>query len=212
MATRTLNAVFLLLFSGLMACSTPELDSAFVEQADTLVLTHGTPENVAVITFLNDRSTSFDILFDEVGLGWGTAAKLVSHRDGADGARYTPDDAPFKDMRDAASVAFLDSMDIALLLDYVLNHGLLPIGNDLLGIFEGIPFTVSEAVATLAIANSADIGTFIDEAHLSRSAAESIIKARDYVSIPQLAGQARIGPVALAHLRDFACSSLSLDH
>jgi hypothetical protein len=190
---------------GLTACGV-DTDLAADLQETTTARTHwdGTPEGVAILDFLNSRTTTQDILDYEVPLDRRAAGNLIAHRDGGDRLYGTSDDDRFNNLTEVDQVRWVGPKTITRILDYVVSLGIVPSDNDLLGSWDGVEFTVAEADATLDFANAATYETLDLDLDLDRRAAASIIDAQPIESIDHLAGLYYVGKSALNTLKDSA--------
>jgi hypothetical protein len=90
------------------------------------------------------------------------------------------------------------------MINYVLSLGLVPSDDDLLGSWDGVSFTVSEADATVAFANAASHDLLDHDLSLDRRAANSIVAAQPIESVEHLAGLYYVGRSALTTLKSSA--------
>jgi DNA uptake protein ComE-like DNA-binding protein len=162
----------------------------------------GTPEAVGLIRFLNDESTTFEILDDEVPLDRRAAQNLIDHRDGPDGVFNTSDDDPFDTVEEIDQVAYVGDTALERLVHYACLDGWVPEGSDLLGIYDGVSFSVAEADAVVVLVNSAGETELDDDLDLDRRAVQSILEARPIRSVQQLAGLYYVGKSALSKLKE----------
>jgi hypothetical protein len=165
----------------------------------------GTPEAVGMIAFLNDASTTEALLDDDVRLDRRAARSLIAHRNGPDGVLGTADDDLFDTVREADDCYYVGGSALARIEAYALEHGWVPLGpDDHLGTWDRVDFTVGEAEATVALANSADRDTLDDDLALDSRAVDSILAARPVLSVAHLASLYYVGRSALTKLRDAA--------
>jgi len=156
-----------------------------------------------MLRFLNDPTTTHDVLDVDVGLDRRAADALIAHRYGSDGVLGTPDDDTFDTVGEVIDVHWVGEVGLASLLGYCRTHGWVPEGADQLGIYEGIPFTVEEAEMTLSLVNTATGFQLDQEIGLDSRAVEQIVATRPYYSLPQLADTPWVGGAALTSLRDY---------
>lgn len=191
---------FLLLsFAGLVACGPDASDPGGLSQA---LVADGTPEAVGLLRFLNDESTTFGILDDEVPLDRRAAQNLIDHRDGPDGVCNTSDDDPFDTIEEVDGVAYIGQTALERLVHYACLDGWVPAGSDLLGIYDGVSFTVDEAGAVILFVNSATETELDDDLDLDRRAVQSIFEARPIRSVKQLSELYYVGKTALIKLKE----------
>ena len=142
----------------LAACGVEsELDLPADLQEDTNARSEwdGTPEGVALLDFLNSESCTQDVLDFEVPLDRRAAGNIIAHRDGGDRLFGTSDDDIYNNITELDDVRWVGSRTINRMVEYVVSLGLVPSEDDLLGSWDGVSFTVTEADATLSFANAA---------------------------------------------------------
>ncbi|MBX3249384.1 MAG: hypothetical protein KF901_19565 [Myxococcales bacterium] len=192
-------ALFLLLAASL-GCASETTSS------ETFALIDGQPEAVGVLAFLNAETTTFGTLDQRVRLDRRAAEGLIAHRDGPDGVFGTRDDRPFRTIDEVLAVRWVGPASLQRILDYALANGFVPDGDDLLGVYDGVPFTVDEATATLRVANSAAEATLRHDVGLQTQAIRGILEARPIPSVLALSSVRYVGPVGLERLRAYALS------
>jgi hypothetical protein len=192
------------LLSLWIGCAGPLSDVAPGLAADVEAdrVADGTLEAFGIVALLNDASTTLAVLDDEVPLNRTTAENLLAHRQGPDGLDGTADDDLFDSVAEVDAVSWVGPAALDALEAYVLAHGWVPDSDELLDTFDGVPFTAGEAVATLALANTADSATLDDDLALDSRAMGSILDARPIATMSDLAGLYFVGPAALSALRD----------
>jgi hypothetical protein len=197
---RLYKHLFLLVFSlGLCACGA---DTAGIGGISSALVADGTPEAVGLLRFLNDESTTFEILDDEIPLDRRAAQNLIDHRDGPDGVFDTTDDDPFDTVEEIDQVAYVGETALERLVHYACLNGWVPAGSELLGIFDGVSFSVVEADAVLVFVNSAVEAELDDDLGLDRRAVQSILEARPIRSVKQLSELYYVGKTALSRLKE----------
>lgn len=148
----------------------------------------GTPEAVGVLDLLNDPGTTLELLDDEVPLNRRTATNLMLARE----------IAPFESMGDVDDVYWVGSSAIAALLAYAQADGRVPSGDDYLGTWDGVEFSVNQAETALEIVvNDLEHHDFDVYLGLDRRAADSIVAAQPVATIAELAGLYYVGTSAL---------------
>lgn len=195
-----------ILFASLFALSACAGEFADVDGAGTaeLHILDGTPESVGVLWVLNDSATTFEVLDEQVPLNRRAAEQLIGWRDGGDGVRYTYDDRAFVTMQQVDDVPWVGPAAIDALVAYAEAIGQVPVGDDLLGVWDDTAFTVDEAEATIALVNDADVAVLDDDVSLSSRAAANLVAARPLQTVAQVAAVRQIGPSSMLKLRDFA--------
>ena len=103
-----------------------------------LALTDGTPDAVGLLAFLNDPSTTVDVLDHEVPLDARAAKYLIAHRDGADGVFGTADDNLFDDVAEVDSVYWVGPKTINRIAEFAWAEGWTPVGDEHLGAWDGV--------------------------------------------------------------------------
>ncbi|MEZ4316233.1 MAG: hypothetical protein R3F61_01965 [Myxococcota bacterium] len=176
--------------------------------ASDLALVSGSPEAIGVLALLNDASTTLPVLDDDAALDARAARNLIAHRDGADGVFGTSDDDPFDTIDEVDAVPRVGPATLAQLAEFAGSQGFVPSADDQLGVFDGVPFTVAEADATLALANEADHAWLDDTLGLDRRAADGIVDARPIATMSDLAAVPYVGESALRALKSAATVEL----
>ena len=184
----------------LVGCADTFVES---DSADTaqLALTDGTPEAVGLLAFLNDATTTLDVLDHRVPLNRRSARNLIHHRDGWDGVAGTRDDNLFDSVAEVDAVSWVGPSAMARLLGFALAQGWVPAEDETLGVWDGVSFTVAEADQTLAFANQASHDLLDHDLGLDRRAADSIVAAQPIGSIALVAGLYYVGAKALDRLK-----------
>jgi len=182
----------------LVACSpsSSELDGL------SYSITSGSAEAIGVLAMLNDPSTDLDTLDFDAGLNVRSARNLIFHRDGFDGVPGTYDDDLFNDIEEVDSVRWVGPTALAQLVSYAASVGWIPEGQDILGTWDNVTFTVTEADDTLALVNDADLDTLDVELKLDSRAANSIVASQPIATIEDLADLYYVGSSALLILKD----------
>ena len=154
-----------------------------LEGIDLPLIDPGTPEAAGVIAFLNDASTTFELLDIDVGLDRRAARNLIDER-------------PFSTIEEVDAVAYVGRTALAKLLAWAEDGGWIPMESD-------------RDTAMLALVN--DVATTFelldDTVGLDRRAAENIIAARPFATIAQLDAVAYVGPSALDKLAEYALAN-----
>jgi hypothetical protein len=166
----------------------------------------GSPSAVGLLDFLNDGTTTLSILDYSVGLDSRAAENLIHHRDGADRLFGTADDDLFDCVAEVDEVWWVGPATLDTLIAYVDGDGWIPEGDDLLGIYDNVPFTVNEADATIAWTNEAPEDVLDVDLDLDRRAVDSIIEARPLTSVLQLSELYYVGEATLNVLKASATS------
>jgi hypothetical protein len=161
----------------------------------------GTPEGVAVLAMLNDESTTLEVLDTEVPLDRRAAGNLIAHRDGGDRLWGTTDDDVFSNMDEVDAVRFVGPKSIDRLVLFANTTGWVPGGEDLLGVYDGVSFTVVEAEATLEVVNDVPAHVLDIDFGLDARAVDSIMRARPVETVDALSRLYYVGGSALRTLK-----------
>jgi len=199
---RFLTVISVLAVLGAGCATTPD------SEVDRLsfAITDGSSEAIGVLDMLNDPSTDIDVLDFDAKLNARSARNLVHYRDGFDGVFGTYDDNLFGDIEEVDSVRWVGPAALAQLVSYAATAGWIPQGEDILGTWDGVTFTVDEAGDTLDYVNDADHSTLDFDLGLDRRAANSIVAAQPIATIEDLAGLYYVGSSALTLLKGAACA------
>ena len=174
-------------------------------------LVDGTPEAIGLIAFLNDPATTLSVLDDQVPLDSRAAGNLIARRDGVDGAFGTADDTLFRTVADVADVPWVGEASIARLVAFADARGFVPSGDDVLGTFDGVTFTVAEAGRVLQAVNDYSDGVLRYEVPLDSRAVNSIIAARPIPTMGELADLYYVGTAMLNRLKDYTALPAATD-
>ncbi len=164
----------------------------------------GTPEGVAVLAFLTDASTTMAVLDQDVPLDRRAAGNLIAHRDGGDRIWGSSDDDVFSNMDEVDRVRFVGAKSIDRLVVFASRSGWVPGGDDILGVYDGVPFSVEEADATIELVNMLSAEQLDDELGLNSRAVDSIMRARPVETVDGLSRLYYVGGSALRILKDAA--------
>ncbi|MCB9562873.1 MAG: hypothetical protein H6709_11750 [Kofleriaceae bacterium] len=186
------------------ACVAGDDDAAEVTQAVA-----GTPDELAVLRFLDDASTTVAVLDDDVPLDRRAAVNLIAHRDGPDGVFGTADDDRFDDLAEVDDVAYVGASALQHLVDFA-RAGAWVRDGELFGTFDGVPFTVAEARAAITLVDTASAATLHDAVGLDRRAVDSIVAARPVLAMATLSDLYYVGTSMLTRIKRYvapaACS------
>ncbi len=187
-----------MLAAALSACVAPESDSVVVTDAE---LSDGYRDAFGVLAFLNDPATDFQILDIDAALDRRAAQNLIDHRNGPDGQFGTGDDDLFDSVAEVDAIRQVGPATLKRLLEFALANGYVGDDDDLLGTFDGVPFTVAEAEAALAFVNYESEQVLDDEVGLDPRAVASILDARPVATMSQLASLYYVGTVGLERIQ-----------
>ena len=164
----------------------------------------GTPEGVGLLDFLNDEQTTQAVLDYTVGLDRRAAGNLIAHRDGGDRKWGTSDDDIYNTVDEVDAVRFVGPKTLDRMVVYALRSGFVPGANDVLGVYDGVAFTVEEADATLKLVNMLDEQTLDEDLGLNAIAAGSIVDAQPVGTVDGLSRLYYVGRSALSTLKEAA--------
>jgi hypothetical protein len=162
-------------------------------------LTNGSPDAVGLLAFLNDAETSFETLDIDARLDKRSASGLIHHRNGPDGVYGTWDDNRFDSVDEVDAVKWVGVKTIARILGYAADLGFVPQVGDVLGVYDTVSFTVLEADDVLNFANEVSFEGL--DAILNVRAVRSIVAARPFASIEELASARYVGRRALETMK-----------
>jgi hypothetical protein len=167
----------------------------------------GTPEGVGLVEFLNDEATTFELLDITVALDRRGAGNLIAHRDGGDRLWGTTDDDVYNTVDEIDAVRYVGPASIDRMVAHAAKVGWVPGAEDILGVYDGVSFTVDQAAATLALANALSQDELDDAYRLHARAAESIAIAQPIATIDELSRLYYVGRSALSRLKDAAATA-----
>jgi len=168
----------------------------------SLALVDGQPDAIGLLRFLNDASTTFEVLDQDVRLDRRAAENLVAFRDGLDGEPGRR----FVSVDDVLGVRWVGPASVNRMLTYARAHGWIPEGDDLLGVYKGVTFSVTEAELTLMVANVSPHAVLRDDVGLQTRTVNQIVAARPILSVEALSNVTWVGTVSLERLRSYALS------
>ncbi len=186
------------------ACTAPtdaDLDDTVDGKADgASSALEGTIEGWGVLRLLNDvEGSTFEFLDDVVALDRRAARNLVDHRDGEDGEPGTDDDNLFDSIAEVDGVRWVGESALNKLLEFAELNDYIPGANQILGEYDDVEFSYSDAELVLGFVNTAD-DEELREASVPSRAITSIIDARPVLSVEVLAGLYWVGTRTLEHL------------
>jgi hypothetical protein len=191
-----------MLLGLLLACNTDvsvTKDTDALSAQERLGLTDA--EVAEILTFLNDCTTTFPLLDGDVALDSDAADELVSHRDGADDACGTADDAPYATLDEVDAVPQVGDQTILAILAWLTDGDV-----DTSGTWEGVTFSDHEQTTVLEIANEASQTVLDDDVGLDADAAANIVSARPIADMDTLAAVPQVGASSLQKLKDYVPS------
>ena len=204
---KTLSTIVACTLVATLAVGCADAPSADSLETSTLALAEGSPEAVGLLAFLNDPTTTIDVLDVDVPLNRRTARNLIHHRDGFDGIAGTYDDNLFDSLAEVDGVRWVGPAAMDQLVYFATHQSWVPSGDATLGRYDGIAFTVDEAELTLDFVNSASLDLLDHDLALDRRAAVAIVAAQPVASVKELAGLYYVGTTALRALKEAAVAA-----
>ena len=179
------------MFFLILACtgSTDHGAHATAKGLDNTLL-QGSPGAVGVVRFLNCDSVSLPVLDDLVGLDRRAAKALMAH---------LVDHGDFNDITEVDDTWWVGPAALTKLEAYAQANGWVPTGDDELGTWDGVTFTVDQAELTLEYVNDAGEQELDDL--LDRRSVDSIVAAGELETIHQLSELYWIGNYAMSTLK-----------
>ena len=198
--------------AGLTACvdDTQVVALTSTEHETTGVMESGdrpieeSAEAIGLLRLLADPEVTEDLLRDELGLDPRAAKNLAEHRDGPDAVFGSDDDDRYGTVAEIDDTPWVGTDAFERLLAYANDFGYTPIGDDFLGVWDGVVFTAAEAERILDVANMATLDELDFDVPLDRRAAEAIVEARPIYTVSQLADAYFVGEDGLERLRAYA--------
>lgn len=200
MALRTIIIAIAALAFG---CA-PTDDQEGVEVTNQSLVATGTPDGVGVLRLLNDPATDLARLDIDAQLDKRSAAGLMHHRNGPDGIYGTWDDAVFASIEEVDGVKWVGEGALLRLLAYAGKAGYVPAGDDLLGVYDGVAFSVAEAYALVDLVNGTSYSHLDDAYGLNARAARALVVARPFSTVADVAATRYVGRSTMAKLRAHA--------
>jgi DNA uptake protein ComE-like DNA-binding protein len=154
----------------------------------------------ALIAFLNDCATTYDLLDLTVGLDSDAADALVAHRDGPDAACETRDDEPYVTVDDVAGVPQVGDRTILAVVEYLERGGGSGVQD---GTYDGVSFTAEQAATALEIANQASRTVLDADVGLDADTVDNIVGARPIADMSALADVPEVGASTLQKIKDY---------
>jgi hypothetical protein len=193
-----------MLLTAVSACRAPaEPSESETFNAQESHLEEGTPEAIGVLAFLSSEGATLSVLDNDVPLDSRAAENIIDFRDGADGILGNGDDKVFRTIAELDAVKWVGPASIARLRTYAQTHDWVPQDDDVLGVYEGVSFTVAEAEATLELANSAHHALLDEDVGLDSRAADGILAAKPIATMLELSEAYYVGHSAMLKLKAF---------
>lgn len=150
----------------------------------------GTPDELALLRFLADPSTTVAVLDEQVPLDRRAAQNLIAHRDGGD---------PFDSAAEVDAIPYVGPAAMDALVAYAVAGDWVS-EDEIFGNFDGVAFTVSEARAAVDLANQATEAALRGEVGLDSRAARNVIAARPVPNMSALAAVPYVGPAMMGRI------------
>jgi hypothetical protein len=163
----------------------------------------GTPDELALLRFVNDPSTTESTLDVHVALDKRAAAGIIAHRNGADATLGTSDDHLFASAAEVDAIPYVGASAMSKLTAYAKAGGWVQDG-ELFGTFDGVPFTVAQARATITYVNATSADTLHNGLKLDARAVNSIVAARPITTLARLSSLYYVGASALTKIENAA--------
>lgn len=183
-----------IVFLLLAACASDSLPSdAPAGVADTAPaisrITEGTATAQGMLAFLNDPTTTFELLDVDVALDARAAGSIIAWRDGVDAVNGTTDDRPISTVAEVDAGYYVGDSALGKIQAWAEENAWVPTDpDDLLGTWDGVSFTVAEAEAVLILANTGDADYLDDDLAMDARAVDSIVDARPIDTVYTLSG------------------------
>ena len=171
------------------------------EDTSARTIWDGTPGGVATLAFINSEDCTMEVLDDEVPLDRRAAGNIIAHRDGGDRTFGTTDDDIYGDFTELDRVRYVGNASIQRIVDHVSELGMGLSGDDTLGTYDGVTFTVDESASTLKFVNSIDMAFLDDDLSMNSIAVGSIQDALPIDTIDGLSRLYYVGKSALNTLK-----------
>jgi hypothetical protein len=181
-----------LLLASFFACA-PSADHADLGLQVSSKSVEGSPAALGVLALLNDSSTTFSVLDDDIGLDSRAATSIHEARLGGE----------FKTLAEVDELYFVGDSALNKLTDYAAAGGWTAVDDDdILGSWDGVEFTLGQANSTLELVNTSG-GTYLDDdIALDSRAVDSILDNRPLDTVLALSELYYVGGSALTTLKD----------
>ena len=193
-------AACLALFTGCLEADLSPLDI----EAQEMRVVEGSADSIGLLEFLNAVETTVEVLDFDAKLDKRAAGNLIGHRNGGDDLFGTTDDDLFNSVAEVDAVRWVGPRTLQRLVDYAYTLGFVPTGNDYLGTWDNVAFSVNEAENTVEWVNQADAWTLDEQLQLDSRAVNSILDAGRINSVEQLAELYYVGESALVAIKNAA--------
>ncbi len=178
----------------LVACGpVADVDGAGDDAAE-----EGALDEASILAYLNGPDSSHWSLMQEVHLTSRPAGAIHTYLAGPDGVRFNADDDKIESIAELDAIPFVGEASIRALEAYVRSHyqgaGF---------VLEGVTISADNAVAMVALANTATVELLDDDVALDARAARAIVAARPIATVQVLAAVSYVNGTALTKLRDW---------
>lgn len=178
------------MFFLFLACSASDDGALATPKGLDGTLLQGSPSAVGVVRLLNDDSTNLPVLDDLVALDRRAAKALMQH---------LADEGSFDDITEVDGTWWVGPAALTRLETYAGQNGFIPQGDENLGSWDGVSFTVQQAEYVLEYVNDADADEL--DAFLDRRAVDSIVAAGEIQTVYELSELYWVGNAALTDIK-----------
>ena len=201
---RSIGLTFIYLSVLTTGCGHRSMSPDYRDTASSVVspILEATPEAIGLLAFLNDPSTTMEVLDQQVPLNQRTALNLIGRRNGSDQIAGTTDDNLFETVAEVGAVAWVGSSAMARLFAYTLDEGWVKLTDEVVGVWDDVTFTTTEMRRTLDFANKATYGCLDRELALDRRTASNIVAARPFETFGALVSVSYVGTSSLRKLKN----------
>ncbi len=169
----------------------PPSESVDEASSTRLVVSSDSLEGVALLALVNDPAITQSLLDHEIGLDRRAAVGIVLAR-------------PFARVSELDAVPYVGERALQRLLAYAYDHDYVPKGPEMLGVFEGVSFTVAEAAVALDLVNHSNSRHLDVDVRLDARAVAALMELRPIDTVAELAAVRFIGPAALRRIKAFS--------
>lgn len=185
---------------GTFACGTSPDEAPSSGKADGFSasdLVDGTPAAVGILALVNDEDTTLETLDDNAGLDKRAAKNIIAER-------------PFDSIVQLDDVSRVGPTAFEKLFFFASQSGMVPVGNDVLGTFDGVTLTVNQAERVLDVVNFSPISVLDVPVGLDSRSVDDIEDFRPFASCLQLADVSFVGPSAFEKLVEYGGEELGI--
>jgi hypothetical protein len=181
------------------ACSAPVEVAPEAADASGLRWAEGTAEGLGMLALLNDPLTTVTVLDIDAALDARAARNLIARRDGPDARFGTADDNLYDTVLEVDNVANVGEATMNALVAFADMYGYQKYGDQMLGTWDGVDFTVREADATVYFVNTADRAA-LRAAGVNTTVTTALLAARPFWSVQAISLIRGVGGVTMLNL------------